>query len=142
MQAKTLESTIGHLTHLALVIPGIHHFLSRLCNLLWIAKRWKWVPITPHCMEDRRLMKSFLTQARKGLSLNIIAYQCPDWIYYSDSCPFDLRGFSSAGLAWRMILPAKLLFCASVNLLEHIALIISPWIDMIKGRCKPRTVSF
>jgi hypothetical protein len=30
--AKNLELTIGHLGHLALVVPGIYHFLSRLSN--------------------------------------------------------------------------------------------------------------
>jgi hypothetical protein len=31
--AKELESTIGQLGHLALVVPGVHHFLSRLREL-------------------------------------------------------------------------------------------------------------
>ena len=31
--AKALESTIGRLGHLALVVPGVHHFLSRLREL-------------------------------------------------------------------------------------------------------------
>jgi hypothetical protein len=37
--AKELESTIGRLGHLALVVPGIHHFLSRLRELQQLATR-------------------------------------------------------------------------------------------------------
>jgi hypothetical protein len=37
---------------------------------------------------------------------------------------------------WHYYLPEDLQFCASNNLLEHIASIISPWIDIIAGRLK------
>ena len=48
-----------------------------------------------------------------------------------------LGGYSHAGFAWRFYLPEHLKFRASDNLLEHIASIITPWIDIIKGRLKP-----
>ena len=34
MTTKDLESTIGRLTHMSIIIPFVHHFLSRLCELL------------------------------------------------------------------------------------------------------------
>jgi hypothetical protein len=34
---KELELTIGQLGHLALVVPGVHHFLSRLLELKQLA---------------------------------------------------------------------------------------------------------
>ncbi len=35
--AKALELTIGRLGHLTLVVPGVHHFLSRLRELQRLA---------------------------------------------------------------------------------------------------------
>ena len=37
--AKELESTIGRLNHLALVVPFVNHFLNRLRELLWKAQK-------------------------------------------------------------------------------------------------------
>lgn len=130
-RAKDLESTIGRLTHLSMVIPGVHHFLSRLRDLLWKAKRRHWIVIPPACADDFRLMKVFLAQAWKGVSLNLLAYRRPTHVYYSDSCPFGLGGFSTAGHAWRFIIPGELRFRASNNLLEHMAAIITSWVDII-----------
>jgi len=130
--AKNLESTIGRLTHMSMVIPNVHHFLSRLRDLLWRAKRRHWIPLSPACADDIRLMKVFLAQAWKGVSLNLLAYRKPTHVYYSDSCPFGLGGYSTAGHAWRFQIPSDLRFRASNNLLEHIAAIITPWIDIIR----------
>ncbi len=47
VQAKNQESTIGLLTHLALVIPGIHHFLGCLPDLLWTVQLHKHIPRGP-----------------------------------------------------------------------------------------------
>jgi hypothetical protein len=46
----------------------------------------------------------------------------------------DPGGFSNQGFAWRWEIPPELRFRASVNILEHLATIISPWVDMIAGR--------
>ena len=58
-------------------------------------------------------------------------------IYYSDSCPAGLGGYSDQGNVWRFKLPDNLQFHALNNLLEFLAAIITPWIDIIKGRLKP-----
>jgi hypothetical protein len=65
--------------------------------------------------------------------MNIIAYRCPTHAYQSDSCPAGLGGYSDRGFAWRYYLPQYLKFRASNNLLEHIAAIITPWVDIIAG---------
>ena len=49
-------------------------------------------------------------------------------------CPAGLGGYSDSGFAWRWYLPSHLLFRASNNLLEHLAAIITPWVDIIRGR--------
>ena len=46
-------------------------------------------------------------------------------------------GYSHKGWAWRFYLPPHLQFRASNNLLEHIASIITPWIDILAKRLLP-----
>jgi hypothetical protein len=47
-----------------------------------------------------------------------------------------LEGHSHKSFKWRFYLPDDLKFCASNNLLEHLAAIITPWIDIFAGRLK------
>ncbi|KAL3809165.1 hypothetical protein ACHAXA_004664 [Cyclostephanos tholiformis] len=44
------------------------------------------------------------------------------------------RGYSDQGFAWRWQIPDDLKFRATNNLLEFLAAIITPWIDIISGR--------
>ena len=79
-------------------------------------------------------MLRFLDIAKKGISMNLIAFRKPTHIYRSDSCPFGLGGYSDEGFAWHFEIPEDLRFHASNNLLEYIASIITPWVDMLAGR--------
>jgi hypothetical protein len=47
-----------------------------------------------------------------------------------------LEGYSHEGFAWRFHLPDDLKFCALNNLLEHLASIITPWINIFAGQLK------
>ncbi len=58
--AKELESTIGRLGHFALVVPGVHHFLSRLRELQQLATRRRSIRLSDNCREDLLLMLRFL----------------------------------------------------------------------------------
>ena len=131
---KELEQLIGRLGHLSTVVPMIHHFLSRLRDLHFRSRKRRGVALTPNCMRDLELMLEFLALARKGVDMNLIAYLAPSHVYYSDSCPAGLGGYSRDGFAWRFYIPSHLRFRASNNLLEFIAAIITPWIDIIAGR--------
>ena len=131
---KELEQVIGRLGHLSTVVPMIHHFLSRLRDLHFRSKNRRGVALTTNCVRDLELMLVFLRKARKGVDMNLIAYLAPTHVYYSDSCPAGLGGYSKDGLAWRFYIPPDLRFRASNNLLEFIAAIITPWIDIIAGR--------
>ena len=82
-------------------------------------------------------MLFFLKKARDGVDLNQIAFRMPTNAYRSDSCPMGLGGYNHSGFAWRYYLPRELQFRASNNLLEHIASVISVWIDIIHGRLAP-----
>ena len=132
--AKDLERNIGRLVHLGMVLPFIHHFLSRLRQLQRRAENRRSIKVNETCMEDFRLMLFFLEKAKQGVDLNQIAYRKPTKVYRSDSCPAGLGGYSHEGWAWRFYIPSELKFRASNNLLEHIASIITPWIDIIAGR--------
>ena len=66
--------------------------------------------------------------------MNTMAYRLPDRVYRNDSCPRGLGGYSDEGYAWRWEIPEELRFRASNNLLEHLANIITPWIDILAGR--------
>ena len=81
-------------------------------------------------------MLFFLEEASKGIDLNQIAFRMPDFVYRSDSCSKGLGGYSHLGKAWRFYIPKCLQFRASNNLLEHIASIITPWIDILNGSVK------
>ena len=135
---KELESTIGRLGHLSLVLPFVHHFLSRLRELLTRSKRQNrhTTAVPQLCLDDLELMLFFLQKANSGINMNHIAYRKPTHVYRSDSCPAGIGGYSNEGFAWRYYIPNHLLFRASNNLLEHLASVISPWVDIIAGRLR------
>ncbi len=97
--AKVLEMNIGRLVHLGLAIPFVHHFMSRLRDLHVNAKRRCRVKINGEHQKDLVLMLDFLKIARKGFSLNSIAFRRPTHIYRLDSCPAGLGGYSNEGWA-------------------------------------------
>jgi hypothetical protein len=132
--AKELKSTIGRLGHLALVVPGVHQFLSRLRELQQLATRRRSIRLSDDCREDLLLMLWFLEITRQGIDMNLVAFRCPTHVYRSDSCPFGLGGYSDEGFAWRFEIPEDLRFQALNNLLEYITSIISPWVDLLSGR--------
>ena len=128
-----LESTISQLGHLALVVPGVHNFLSRLRDLQQMATHRCSIKINKTCRNDLILMLNFLEITKWGINMNLIAFRRLTHIYRSNSCPFGLGGYLDKGFAWHFELPEELCFRASNNLLKYIASIISPWIDMLAG---------
>ena len=89
------------------------------------------------CINNLDLMTPcFLQKGRRGISMNEIAYCKPTHVYCSDSCPIGMRGCSHKGFVWQFYLPDKLQFRASNNLLEPIAGIISPWVNILAGGLK------
>jgi hypothetical protein len=77
-----------------------------------------------------------LRQANEGMDMNNLVLRKPNIVLCSDSCPHGLRGYSSSGFAWRFYIPGELLYHASNNLLEHIAMIITTWVEVLAGRIK------
>ena len=131
MTAKKMESIIGQLVHLGMAIPFVYHFLSRLRDLQVGAKKKRALHISKECMKDLDLMLNMIRVTHEGVSMNSIVYQRPTHVYCLDSCPAGLGGYSDSGFAWHFYLGKRLRFRVTNNLLEHIAAIITPWVDII-----------
>ena len=93
--ADELEKNIGRLIHVGMILPWIHHFLSRLRELQNRAKNRRSIKVSSNCMEDLRLMLFFLEEAKAGISFNLIAYRKPTHVFRSDSCPAGLGGYAT-----------------------------------------------
>ena len=100
-KAKDIETLIGRLGHLGVVIPFVYHFLSRLREWHHRSRNKRYpTALSTECRLDLILMLKFLDRARDGIDMNIISFRRPTHIYRSDSCPFGLGGYSSDGFAW------------------------------------------
>jgi hypothetical protein len=97
---KQLESTIGWLGHVGYVIPWVYHFMSRLRSLLSQAGKQRSIKINSKYVSDLKLMQAVLDIAKNGVDMNLLAFRSPDCIYYSESCPAGLGGYSDQGRAW------------------------------------------
>jgi hypothetical protein len=106
--AKELESTIKQLGHLALVVPGVCHFLSRLCELQQLATHHHLIRISDNCRNNLLLMLGFLDISKKRIDMNLIAFRKPTHVYPLDTCPYSLGGYSNKGFAWHFEIPADL----------------------------------
>jgi hypothetical protein len=129
-----LDTVIGRLGNVGVIVCPIFHFMSRLREMKKRAKNRRTIKINDKCFKDLRLMLSFLDMARDGIDLNLLAFRKPTHVYRSDSCPAGMGGYSHEGYAWRFYIPEYLQGRASNNLLEHLGCIITPWIDIIAGR--------
>ncbi len=93
-----LNTTIGRLTHVSMIIPFVHHFLSHLRELLLWSKRnnRRSIKIITICINNLKHMNEcFLVRARDRINMNQIAYRQPTHVYCSDSCPAGMGGYSN-----------------------------------------------
>jgi hypothetical protein len=86
-------------------------------------------------------MTNFLEHGSKGISMNQIAYRKPTHVYRSDACSAGMGGYNHKGFTWQFYLPDNLKFRSSNNCLEHMAGIISPWVDILVGCLNNRDCS-
>lgn len=107
---KELQSLVGRLTHLSVVMQQVLHFLSRLRFLEEKSQNRRYVTVPHLVLEDLKLHRKFLDRINKGISLNLVTYRKPTRVYRSDACPWAIGGYSSKGRAWRFIIPSHLLF--------------------------------
>ena len=105
-----LEPMIGRIVHLGIVLPSIHHFMSRLRGLLRKSANRSRINLNTNVIKDLELMLFLLEEAHIGVDMKILVYRKPTRIYRSDSCPAGLGGYSSDGFAWRLYIPLWLKF--------------------------------
>ena len=130
---KELETLIGRLGHVTLILPYSKHFMSRLRSLMYRAKHKRTVNLPEEVKEDLTFHAKILFIAHKGISMNLLTYRKVDILYRSDACPAGLGGYSAKGRAWRFFIPLNLQLRATLNMLEHLASIIGPWIDILEN---------
>lgn len=103
---KELESLINRLSHMAGVLKGSRHFLSRLRYYSEQSKenekkKYKRIYFNKTTLEDLSLWLKFLDKAHEGVSITILVFRTPDRVYRTDACKF--------GFLWRWIIPLSLL---------------------------------
>ena len=133
---------IGRLVHLGIFLASIHHFMSRLRELLRKSANMRRINLNTNVIKDLILMLFLLEEAHIGFNIKLFVYRKPTKVYRSYSCPAGLGGYSSDGFAWIFYIPLWLNFRFSTNLLEHLATFITSWIDIIAKILVPRDYSF
>lgn len=129
---KELESTIGRLGHVTTIIPYMKHFMSRIRLAMERATNRRSIQLNHDIIEDLQLHLKFLLKANEGISMNLLTVRKITRAYRTDACPAGIGGFSNKGRAWRWKIPTHLQYRMTLNMLEFVASIISPWIDIIE----------
>jgi len=119
---------------MSVVMPHVLHFLGNLRKLCLSSAKRRKVKIHQLHATDLDLMLTFLRKAHEGISLNLITFRQPSHVYFSDACPAGIGGYNHLGYAWRWKIPDELMNRATINMLEHIAATIGPWIDLLNSR--------
>ncbi len=107
---RTLELTIGRMGYIGFVIPWVYHFLSRLRSLLVHAQNRRVTNIDKKICKELWIDAIDFRQAKNGINMNLLSFSTPDCVYYSDSCPAGLGGYSNQRNAWQFKVPHKLKF--------------------------------
>lgn len=132
-----LNTLIGQLGHVAIIIRCLLHFLSRLHALLFFYTTWRSVKLLPKHISDLHLVLVFLDRTNTETSTNCMSYRSPLHYYRAYTCPWGIEGYNSNERAWRWELPPHLRWCATLNMLKFVATVIGPWIDLIEQILPP-----
>ena len=119
------------------VIPTARHFLSWIQCLKYTAKFKRHCTISRLGLANIHLWLDFLSQAHKGIIMNLIAYCNLTHVYRSNACEHGLGGYSATGKAWLWIIPTHLLSRSHINLLGFLASIVCIWIDYLYNDIPP-----
>ena len=136
--AKDLQSILGRLENVAIIIPMMGHFLNNIRQLeIRATASGRNQIINKRAKDDFILAQSFLDKAFTGVSMNSITFRTPSKKYINDASEYGLGGFATHGRAWAWEIPEALQGRAHINLLEFLAQLISIWIDKIEGKLEP-----
>ena len=96
---KNLESIIGRIERTSYVVPNSKYFINRLRYLQYHSEKQGWAYIPKSVRKDLLLHIDFIKEAELGTSINNLICRQPSHIYYADSCPFGMGGYSCKGQA-------------------------------------------
>ena len=132
---KTLESVLGRLENVAIIVKMFGHFLNNIRSLQLKASKTKHNQIlTKNAIAELNLSQKFLKKAHEGISMNTLTFRKPTRIYIGDASEHGLGGMCvQSAKAWRFIIPPKLRSRAHINLLEFLIQVISIWVDIDAG---------
>ena len=112
-KAKELETLIGRLGHLGMILPFVYHFLSRLREWHHKSKNKRHLTTMPtECRLDLGLMMKFLDKAHDGIDMNLLSFRCPTHISH---LPLRLVSFRT----WRIL---RQRFCLEIRATARLAL--------------------
>ena len=137
---KTLESILGRLENVAIIVKMFGHFLNNIRSIQIKASRTRHnQKLTKNAIAEFRLSQSFLKRAHEGINMNVLTFREPNRIYIGDASEHGLGGMSiNSGKAWRYLIPQKLRGRAHINLLEFLIQVISIWVDIEAGLVQPQ----
>jgi hypothetical protein len=133
VHAKSLESTIGGINHVACILHPMRHYMGHWYQALHRASHSNgncWTALSSEELADFNLTIAFLQYAAKGVSINNLVCRKPTKIYRSDASEFGLGGYNiTSGIGWRLELPVDCRLRTSLNSLEFLSSLISIWMD-------------
>ena len=89
--SKKLQSVMGRLENIAMIIPMLGHFLNNIRNLCLIAEeRDHNVRINDRVRKDLDLSIHFIKKAQEGISMNLITFRKPTIVYVGDASEHGL----------------------------------------------------
>jgi hypothetical protein len=137
---KTLESILGRLENVAIILKMLGHFLNNIRSIQIKASKSKHnQKLTKNAIEELKLSQSFLKRAHEGINMNLLTFREPTRIYIGDASEHGLGGMSlKSGKAWRYLISMKLRGRAHINLLEFLVQVISIWVDIESNSIEPQ----
>jgi hypothetical protein len=135
---KQLERVQGRNIFVAMIVPGAMHFQSRMYSAIERAKKYRQTRLRAEERRDLRLFRHLLSVARKGISLNNIAFRLPEHFGRSDAFEGGLGGYDlTSGRAWRFPIPTELQHRKSQNYLEYLACMIQLVCMLAENKWEP-----
>ena len=131
---KDLESILGRLENVAIILVMLGHFLNNIRSLqIKAANSQHNQKLTKSAIAEFHLGRKFLKKAHQGVSMNNIVRK-PNRIYIGDASEHGLGGMCvQNGKAWRFLIPEHLRGRAHINILEFLIQVISIWVDIDEG---------
>ena len=137
---KLLESVLGRLENVAIILKMFGHFLNNIRSLqIKAAQSQHNQKLSKNAIAEFELSRKFVAKAHAGVSMNNLVFRRPNRIHIGDASEHGLGGMCTQnGKAWRYLIPTKLQGRAHINLLEFLIQVVSIWLDIECGNVRPQ----